>query len=88
MTKAWKLIPSSPAALKTRWRYAFIKTYKPVIDDGFPAFGTMEDYRRWCEENLPRWLGYYRAEPGLGKPRIEIQSQSVYCRRAKNGDLR
>jgi len=47
--------------LKTRWRYAFIKTYKPVMDDaGFRAFDTMEDYRRWCEENLPRWLGYAR----------------------------
>lgn len=47
--------------LKSRMRYAFIKTYRPVMDDaGFRAFDTMEDYRRWCEENLPRWLGYHR----------------------------
>jgi hypothetical protein len=47
--------------LKTRMRYAFIKTYKPVMDDApFRAFDTMEDYRRWCEKNLPRWLGYAR----------------------------
>lgn len=47
--------------LKTRFRYAFIKTYKPVIDDArFRAFDTMEDYRRWGEENLPDWLGYGR----------------------------
>lgn len=47
--------------LKMRMRYAFIKTYKPVMDDvGFRAFDTMEDYRRWCEENLPWWLGYAR----------------------------
>lgn len=47
--------------LKTRFRYAFIKTYKPVMDDArFRAFDTMEDYRRWCEENLPDWLGYGR----------------------------
>ena len=47
--------------LKTCLRYAFIKTYKPVMDDaGFRAFDSMEDYRRWCEENLPRWLGYAR----------------------------
>ena len=47
--------------LEMRLRYAFIKTYKPVMDDAsFRAFDTMEDYRRWCEENLPRWLGYAR----------------------------
>ncbi|MBI4582921.1 MAG: hypothetical protein HY717_02635 [Planctomycetes bacterium] len=47
--------------LKTRFRYAFIHTYKPVLDDAsFRAFETMEDYRRWCEENLPDWLGYGR----------------------------
>lgn len=49
--------------LKSRMRYAFIKTYRPVMDDaGFRAFDTMEDYRRWCEENLPRWLGYHRVD--------------------------
>jgi hypothetical protein len=47
--------------LPLRWKYAFIKTYKPVMDDArFRAFDTMEEYRRWCESNLPRWLGYHR----------------------------
>ena len=47
--------------LETRMRYAFIHTYKPVLDDAeFRAFDTMADYRRWCEENLPDWLGYGR----------------------------
>ena len=47
--------------LKQRMRYAFIKTYKPVMDDAdFRAFDTTADYRRWCEENLPSWLGYGR----------------------------
>ena len=47
--------------LETRFRYAFIHTYKPVLDDApFRAFDTMADYRRWCEENLPDWLGYGR----------------------------
>jgi hypothetical protein len=47
--------------LEQRMRYAFIKTYKPVLDDApFRAFDTTEDYRRWCEENLPDWLGYGR----------------------------
>lgn len=44
-----------------RFRYAFIHTYKPVLDDApFRAFDTMEAYRRWCEEELPDWLGYGR----------------------------
>lgn len=47
--------------LEVRLQYAFIKTYKPVMDDApFRSFDSMEDYRRWCEENLPRWLGYAR----------------------------
>ena len=45
--------------LKTRFRYAFIRTYKPVLDDAeFRAFDMTADYRRWCDENLPEWLGY------------------------------
>ena len=49
-------------SLETRMRYAFIHTYKPVLDDApYRAFDTMEDYRRWCEENLPDWLGYGRS---------------------------
>ncbi len=48
-------------SLKTRLRYAFVRTYKPVLDDAsYRSFGTMEEYRRWCEENLPDWLGYGR----------------------------
>lgn len=47
--------------LAMRFRYAFIKTYKPVLDDEpYRSFDTMADYRRWCEENLPDWLGYGR----------------------------
>jgi hypothetical protein len=45
--------------LKQRMRYAFIKTYKPVLDDArFRAFDTMAEYRAWCAANLPEWLGY------------------------------
>ncbi len=48
-------------SLETRMRYALIHTYKPVLDDaGYRSFETMEEYRRWCEENLPEWLGYGR----------------------------
>lgn len=47
--------------LAQRFRYAFIHTYKPVLDDAaYRSFDTMAEYRRWCEENLPDWLGYGR----------------------------
>ena len=47
--------------LETRVRYAFIHTYKPILDDEpFRAFSSTEEYRRWCETNLPDWLGYGR----------------------------
>ena len=45
--------------LKTRFRYAFIKTYKPVLDDAkYRSFDTMAEYRAWCAKELPSWLGY------------------------------
>lgn len=47
--------------LATRLRYAFIHTYKPVLDDApYRAFTTMKEYRDWCDEHLPSWLGYGR----------------------------
>ncbi len=47
--------------LATHLKYAFIKTYKPVLDDApYRSFDTMEEYRRWCEKALPGWLGYGR----------------------------
>jgi hypothetical protein len=49
-------------SLEERLRYAFIHTYKPVLDDArYRSFDTMEDYRRWCETCLPSWLGYGRS---------------------------
>lgn len=47
--------------LRTRFRYGFVRTYKPIMDDArFRAFGSMREYREWCETNLPSWLGYGR----------------------------
>lgn len=52
---------ASRRPLKQRWKYAFIKTYKPVFDDApYRSFETMQEYRDWCEANLPSWLGYGR----------------------------
>ena len=47
--------------LRIRMRYAFIRTHKPVLDDAaYRSFDSTADYRRWCEAELPRWLGYAR----------------------------
>ena len=47
--------------LAQRWKYAFNKTYKPVMDDArYRSFESMEEYRQWCETNLPDWPGYGR----------------------------
>jgi hypothetical protein len=47
--------------LEQRLRYAFIRTYKPLLDDEpYRSFDSMEQYRQWCEKNLPEWLGYGR----------------------------
>jgi hypothetical protein len=47
--------------LALRLRYAFVKTYKPVLDDAtYRSFASMEEYRKWCETALPSWLGYGR----------------------------
>ena len=52
---------ASRRTLETRFRYAFIHTYKPVLDDApYRAFDSLAAYRDWCEANLPSWLGYGR----------------------------
>lgn len=45
--------------LRQRFRYAFIRTYKPVLDDApYRSFDSMAESRAWCNANLPPWLGY------------------------------
>ena len=45
--------------LRLRFKYAFISTYKPVLDDvTYRSFDTTAEYRAWCERSLPSWLGY------------------------------
>jgi hypothetical protein len=61
--KEWELEFEAAARrpLELRLRYAFIHTYKPILDDApFRAFETTAEYRQWCEANLPDWLGYHR----------------------------
>ncbi len=45
--------------LRERFGYAFVRTPMPVIDDEpYRVFATMEEYRRFCRERLPKYLGY------------------------------
>jgi hypothetical protein len=45
--------------LRERFDFAFVSTRKPIIDDRpYRTFETMEEYRRWCREELPAFLGY------------------------------
>lgn len=49
--------------LHDRLRYSFIRTYKPVLDDApYRSFSSTAEYRAWCAENLPDWLGYGPAD--------------------------
>lgn len=45
----------------TRIKYGFCHVHKPVLDDApVRVFSTLEEYRDWCERNLPPYLGYRR----------------------------
>lgn len=45
--------------IEDRMRYGFCRVYRPVMDDAeVRVFDTMEEYRQWCAENLPAYLGY------------------------------
>ncbi|MEW6680316.1 MAG: hypothetical protein AB1297_04740 [bacterium] len=45
--------------LKERLDYGFVYTYKPVLDDAKArVFNSMKEYREWCHNNLPAYLGY------------------------------
>jgi hypothetical protein len=45
--------------LEARIRYGFNRVYKPVLDDApWRSFATMAEYRVWCAENLPKYLGF------------------------------
>ena len=59
--RAWEeeFAAAARRPLATRMRYAFVHTYKPILDDAsYRSFDTMAEYRQWCRENLPEYLGY------------------------------
>ena len=45
--------------LALRLKYGFNYVYKPVLDDApWRSFATMAEYRKWCADNLPEYLGF------------------------------
>ena len=48
-------------AVEDRISLGFVPLKIPVIDEmPYRIFETMEEYRKWLEKELPRFLGYYR----------------------------
>lgn len=46
-------------SVEERMRYGFCYVYKPVLDDAaWRSFASNAEYRQWCKDNLPIYLGY------------------------------
>ena len=46
-------------SVEQRMRYGFCYVYKPVLDDAeWRSFASTAEYRRWCQDHLPVYLGY------------------------------
>ena len=49
-------------SLEDRMKYGFCRVYRPVLDDAkVRVFDTTKEYREWCAENLPAYLGFQPA---------------------------
>ena len=47
--------------VEDRISLGFVPLKNPVIDEmPYRIFETIEAYRKWSEDKLPRFLGYYR----------------------------
>ena len=46
-------------SLRDRIQYGFCLVYKPVLDDEpIRVFDSMDEYRAWCDAELPEYLGF------------------------------
>jgi hypothetical protein len=49
-------------SVEERIRRDIVKMYRPILDDApYRSFESMEQYRNWCEENLPASWGFGRS---------------------------
>ncbi len=50
-------------SVEERSELGFIGVKIPIIDEAsYRIFDTMDEYRRWANKNLPKWLGYYNTD--------------------------
>jgi hypothetical protein len=48
--------------LVARMKYGFCRVHRPVLDTpGVRTFDSTAEYRAWCAENLPAYLGFQPA---------------------------
>ncbi|CAN5304775.1 hypothetical protein BH23VER1_BH23VER1_15030 [soil metagenome] len=48
--------------VETRMKYGFCRVHRPVLDTpGVRVFESTADYRQWCAEHLPAYLGFQPA---------------------------
>ena len=59
--------------VKERIARGRLHTFKPVLDEGpgIRMWNTMDEYREWCEKNLPSWLGYRRVTDEEWRRRVD-----------------
>lgn len=49
--------------IEERIELGFIPMKILIIDNvSYRIFDTMDEYRRWANKNLPKWLGYYNID--------------------------
>lgn len=50
-------------SVEERIEFGIVPIKLPVIDDlPYRIFDTMEEYRQWLNDALPKYLGYYRVK--------------------------
>jgi hypothetical protein len=60
-------------SVEDRIRHGFTYEYKPSLDNaGWRSFDSMEEYRRWCDDNLSKQLGYGRRDD-IGEDALDSQ---------------
>jgi hypothetical protein len=48
--------------LEARMKYGFCRVHRPVLDTpGTRVFSSTKEYREWCADNLPAYLGFQPA---------------------------
>jgi hypothetical protein len=48
--------------IEARMEYGFCRVHRPVLDTpGVRVFSSTREYREWCAENLPAYLGFQPA---------------------------